>query len=189
LFPFLLLALRCISSALVLKDMWESQGPYSPSPPAPVTPQVTRSTFIKALEERGSVILCPGGQSELVHTWRAFKSHAREFCLYTRHKGFCRVAIEHGANLVPVLALGEMWQLRNLFEYPALQQYSYRKLGFPVPFVLAGRWGVTPFPMKVPLVYVVGQPIPCPPHEPGREGRGGKGSDRREWAGGGQVGQ
>lgn len=38
-----------------------------------------------------------------------------------------------------------------------------------VPFILCGRWGVTPCPRKVPLVYVVGKPIPVPPHTPGEQ--------------------
>lgn len=43
----------------------------------------------------------------------------------------CRVAIEQQASLVPVLALGETLQLRNLYDMPALQQYTYKRLGFP----------------------------------------------------------
>lgn len=80
----------------------------------------------------------------------------------------CRIAIEHQAALVPVLALGENLQLRNLLDLPGLQQYTYKKLGFPVPFILVGRWGVTPFPRRVPLLYVVGRPLQPPPHLPGQ---------------------
>lgn len=46
-----------------------------------------------------------------------------------------RIAIEQQASLVPVLALGEALQLRNLYDIPSLQQYTYRRLGFP------GEWG------------------------------------------------
>lgn len=42
-----------------------------------------------------------------------------------------RIAIEQQAALVPVLALGEVLQLRNLYDMPALQQYTYKRLGFP----------------------------------------------------------
>lgn len=38
-----------------------------------------------------------------------------------------------------------------------------------VPFVLCGRWGVTPCPRKVPLVYVVGKPISVPAYAPGEQ--------------------
>ena len=40
---------------------------------------------MKALDESGAVIMVPGGQAELVHTWRFFKQ--KEFVIYTRHKG------------------------------------------------------------------------------------------------------
>jgi hypothetical protein len=65
-----------------------------------------------------------------VHTWRAFRggeARGREVVLHCRHKGFCRLAIEQRAHLVPVLALGETLQLRNLLDLPALQQYTYRR--------------------------------------------------------------
>lgn len=81
---------------------------------------------------------------------------------------FCRIAIEQQAALVPVLALGEGLQLKNLFHLPSLQQYTYRRLGFPVPFILQGRWGFTPFPRKTPLVYVIGKPLSPPAHVPGQ---------------------
>lgn len=40
-----------------------------------------------------------------------------------------RLAIEQGAHLVPVLALGEGLQLRNLFDLPRLQQLTCKKVG------------------------------------------------------------
>lgn len=128
--------------------------------------QVTRHTFVHALQERGSVVMCPGGQAELVHTWRCFSTRA-EVCIHTRHRGFIRIAIENGASLVPVMVMGEALQLRNLWNLPALQQFTYKRLGFPVPYWLAGRWWVTPLPNKVPLLYVLGEPIQPPSCKPG----------------------
>ena len=51
--------------------------------------QVARRTFVRALQERGSVVLVPGGQAELVHTWR--RTHHGEFVIYCRHKGAAHV--------------------------------------------------------------------------------------------------
>jgi len=87
--------------------------------------------------------------------------------IYAGHKGFVRLAIEQGAALVPVLALGEVLQLRNLISWPSLQRWTYKRLGFPLPYFIGGRWGITPFPAKTPLVYVVGEPIEPPPLQPG----------------------
>lgn len=47
--------------------------------------QVSRRTFVRALNEKGSVMLVPGGQAELVHTWRI--KCRKEFVIYGRHKG------------------------------------------------------------------------------------------------------
>ena len=47
--------------------------------------QVSRRTFVRALEEKGSVMLVPGGQAELVHTWRI--KCKKEFVVYGKHKG------------------------------------------------------------------------------------------------------
>lgn len=87
------------------------------------------------------------------------------FC--SRHKGFCRLAIEHQACLVPVLALGEAFTVRNAFDAPRLQMVTYRILGFPIPYLLVGRWGVCPLPKKVALLYIMGDPIKPPYVEPG----------------------
>ena len=49
--------------------------------------QVSRRTFVRALQDKGSVMLVPGGQAELVHTWR-IKCN-KEYVVYGRHKGEC----------------------------------------------------------------------------------------------------
>ncbi|KAK9814027.1 hypothetical protein WJX73_009556 [Symbiochloris irregularis] len=123
--------------------------------------QVARKSFVKALRERGSVLLVPGGQAELVHTWRLFGR--KELVVHCRHKGFIKVAAEEGAALVPIAVLGEVSTLRNLIDAPWLQHWSYKRLGFPVPYLLVGRWGFTPFPRPTCLRFIVGQPIPMPP--------------------------
>eukprot|EP00210_Caulerpa_lentillifera_P003438 g3281.t1 len=127
--------------------------------------EVSRSTFVKALNEDGSVLLCPGGQEELVESYRATRQ-PQEIVFCSRHKGFCRLAIEQGAALVPVLSLGEIFSLRNAFNIPSFQKLTYKKIGFPIPYWLVGRWAVSPFPKRVPLMYIVGEPIPPPKIQP-----------------------
>ena len=53
--------------------------------------------------------------------------------------GFVRVAAEHGASLVPIAALGEVTGLRNAINIPWMQAWSYKRLGFPVPYLVVGR--------------------------------------------------
>ncbi|GLI68216.1 hypothetical protein VaNZ11_012560 [Volvox africanus] len=204
--------------------------------------QVTRATFRRALRDTGAVLLCPGGQAELVYADRAFPRRGTpaaaaaaaftataatlklnlggalplskpadaaapatsvapntvtdpEVCpagapviaavaaevtapvprptgrqlqprhqlvIFAGHQGFVRLALEEGAWLVPVLALGETLQLRNLISAPEMQRATYKRLGFPVPFILAGRWGLTTLPLRNPLIYVTGRPLQPP---------------------------
>ena len=53
--------------------------------------------------------------------------------------GFVKVAAEHGAALVPIAALGEVTGLRNAIDIPWMQAWSYKRLGFPVPYLVVGR--------------------------------------------------
>jgi 2-acylglycerol O-acyltransferase 2 len=132
---------------------------------------VSRATFSRALRERGAVLVVPGGQAELVEAHRMVPTGGRpaECAVYTRHRGFVRVAAREGAALVPVVALGEVSSLSNVVSLPALQRWTYRRLGFPVPFLLAGWLRVTPLPAKTGLRYVVGCPIDPPQLAPGEE--------------------
>ena len=70
--------------------------------------------------------------------------------------------MQQGAALVPVLCLGEIGCLHNACDWPAMQQWTYKNLGFPIPYLVVGRWGVTPFPRRTGLKFVVGQPIHPP---------------------------
>ncbi|DBB16381.1 hypothetical protein WJX82_004098 [Trebouxia sp. C0006] len=127
--------------------------------------QVSRRTFVCALQDKGSVMLVPGGQAELVHTWRI--KRRQEYVVYSGHKGFVRMGIEHNAKLVPVVVMGEINALQNPIDLPGLQRWTYKNLGFPVPYWVVGRWGVSPFPKRAGLKFIIGEPI-CPrPHVPG----------------------
>lgn len=79
-----------------------------------------------------------------------------------RGAGFVRMALKQGAALVPVLALGEADSLRNLLEWPSMQRWCTKRLGFPIPFLIAGRW-LLPLPAPTGLKFVVGEPIVAPP--------------------------
>ena len=127
--------------------------------------EVTATTFRRALRERGSVALVPGGQAEICVAPRAHHPTRPELVLNTRHKGFVKIALEQQADLVPVLCFGEIYQLRNGISLPRLQAWTYRKFGFPVPFLPVGRFFV---PLPLPreggraLHFVVGEPLRVP---------------------------
>ena len=111
---------------------------------------VSRRSFLRALREKGAVLLVPGGQAELVHTHR-IAHPTREFCVYRSHKGFVRLALQSEAALVPVLALGEVDSLQNLVNLPGMLRWTYKRLGFPVPYLIGGRYQVSPFPRPTGL--------------------------------------
>ena len=77
------------------------------------------------------------------------------------------MAIEHNAKLVPVVVLGEVSALQNPIDLPGLQKWTYKNLGFPVPYLVVGRWGLSLFPKRVGLKFVIGEPIAPKPHVPG----------------------
>ena len=64
----------------------ELDAAFSPLCTPGVVAQVTKKTFMKTLREKGSVMCCPGGQAELVHTHRSFRP-LREWVIITHHKG------------------------------------------------------------------------------------------------------
>ncbi len=79
------------------------------------------------------------------------------------------MAIEEGAALVPVVVMGEVDALRNFVDMPRVQAWTYKKLGFPVPYLVVGRWGVSPLPRQTGLKFVIGEPIQPPAHTPGQQ--------------------
>lgn len=104
------------------------------------------------------MMVCPGGQTELMYTDEGLSSTAPVVRLCVRHKGFCRLAVEHKAAVVPVIAYGEMFQLHNVVGWRWLLERCYRCLGLPIPYLLCGYRG-TPLPQRKPCLFVVGAPV------------------------------
>ncbi|EEY66276.1 diacylglycerol O-acyltransferase, putative [Phytophthora infestans T30-4] len=118
--------------------------------------EVTRSAFAYTLQQKESVLLVPGGQAEMLQQ----QSAKNEVRVYTHHKGFIRLAIEHGVPLVPVLSFKEGEMMDNV-QAPMLQRWFVKKLAFPFPYFPYGR-GMLPIPRKVDIPIVVGEPLEVP---------------------------
>ncbi|KAL3666633.1 hypothetical protein V7S43_008255 [Phytophthora oleae] len=118
--------------------------------------EVTRTAFALTLQQKGSVLLVPGGQAEMLQQ----QSAKKEVRVYTHHKGFIRLAIEHGVPLVPVLSFKEGEMMDNV-QAPMLQRWFVKKLAFPFPYFPYGR-GMLPIPRKVDIPIVVGEPLEVP---------------------------
>lgn len=124
----------------------------------PLCLQITRRSFRHALNTVKHVTFCPGGQAELLYCSDIFCKQQPAVNLCTRHKGFCREAIAHGAAVVPVINYGEVFQVRNAFNWRWLQRLTYKLIGFPIPYLLHGFWG-TPLSKRSPAWLVVGEPV------------------------------
>jgi len=121
---------------------------------------VSKQTFIRTLEQRNSLIVVPGGQAELVLTSRLMGHNGREAAFYAGHKGFIRLALQQGAKVCPIICFGEATSLSNFVDTPKLHQWSYKKFGFPIPFLATGRWWISPFPKAGQgLKFVIGRPV------------------------------
>lgn len=118
--------------------------------------EVTRTTFAHTLQQKKSVLVVPGGQAEMLQQ----QSAKNEVRVYTHHKGFIRLAIEHGVPLVPVLSFKE-GELMDNIRSPQLQRWFVKKLAFPFPHFPYGR-GMLPIPRKIKVPVVVGEPLEVP---------------------------
>jgi 2-acylglycerol O-acyltransferase 2 len=114
-----------------------------------------------------AVLVVPGGAAE------ALDAHPGTHSLtLNRRSGFFRIALQHGACLVPIYSFGE----NDLYEQApnedgtfvrTCQNTMLKYLGFATPFFSgAGSSGaaipMNPIPSRVPVITVVGDPIKCP---------------------------
>ncbi|CAI5969476.1 unnamed protein product [Closterium sp. NIES-65] len=118
--------------------------------------EVSRQGFLTALKDTGAAVLCPGGQSEL--TYHA-TNQSSCIALCARKIGFVRIAVQSNALLVPTLSFGEPHSFDNLFHWPSLQRFTYRRFGFPIPFWPVGLFGCLPLPRDRPMALVMGRPF------------------------------
>lgn len=107
----------------------------------------------KRIKRRGSLALYVGGIGEL------FLSNPRkETVILSKRKGFVKLALKHGAKLVPVYYFGNTTCLSALTSGPLVD--ISRKIGVTLT-VFWGRWGL-PLPRPTKLVMARGKPIDIP---------------------------
>jgi hypothetical protein len=112
----------------------------------------SRKRLAKHLESGKSCVLYPGGIAEL------FLSSPQEEHILAR-KGFIRLALSTGADVVPLYLFGNTTVLQ-VFKHPVLKKIS-RKFGVTLT-LFWGRWGL-PLPHAAEkLIYVRGPPLGMP---------------------------
>ncbi|XP_069920577.1 2-acylglycerol O-acyltransferase 3 [Oryctolagus cuniculus] len=123
--------------------------------------------FVLSQPQRGqAVVIVPGGAQEALYT--AQRRHRLELL---NRKGFVRLALRHGASLVPVYSFGENDTFRckafSKGSWQYLCQVTCKRVTSIAPCIFWGRGlflhkscGLLPLP--VPITTVVGGPIPVP---------------------------
>ena len=105
-------------------------------------------------ETRCSLLLYPGGEKEAL-----LASPAHHAAYVLRHRGFCRLALAHGADLVPCYVFGANAQFRTSTALMRLRRWVQATFAVAIPLF----WGAALLPWVPrrgrPLVAVVGAPI------------------------------
>ena len=115
----------------------------------------SRSIASKALKEGRSLFVCTGGEEEAMLT-----EMGKDVVVLQKRKGFIRLALSHGASLVPVYGVGNS-DLFTTYQFLGRQRRWLQKTCAIALPIFHGRW-LTPLPYKTPMKVVVGKPIPTP---------------------------
>jgi hypothetical protein len=99
----------------------------------------SRGVLTRAIQRGENVILLPGGEKEMMLT--DGESTETQLVLADR-KGFVRLAVQNGMDIVPGFCFGEKWVHKAVRLPKVVRSYLYRKLRL-AGVVLIGRWGVT----------------------------------------------
>uniref|UniRef100_A0A8C4QLR7 Acyltransferase n=1 Tax=Eptatretus burgeri TaxID=7764 RepID=A0A8C4QLR7_EPTBU len=117
----------------------------------------------------GSLLSHPGGGNVVAivigGAAEALACHPGATSLHlNQRRGFVRLALQHGADLVPVYSFGENERYKQ-HTFPdgslirRVQEWCRQTLSFS-PCALRGSWGILPF--RTPIHTIVGAPIPVP---------------------------
>ncbi|KAG7484060.1 hypothetical protein MATL_G00045040 [Megalops atlanticus] len=124
---------------------------------------VSKPSLEFLLSKNGSgnaVVIVIGGAAESLSS-----SPGVNTVVMKQRKGFVRLALEYGADLVPVYSFGENELFRQVvFEegsvMRALQTAFKKVMGFAPCLFIGQSWGLVPY--RTPITTVVGRPISVP---------------------------
>lgn len=121
---------------------------------------ISRQWIGKLLDQKHIAVLVPGGVQEVL-----YMEHGKEVMYLSTRTGFVRLAIKHGAPLVPVFAFGQTRTYDWVRPGPPLVpnwlvERVSRTFG-AVPIGMFGRYGSS-MPHRAPMTVVIGRPIEVP---------------------------
>jgi len=115
----------------------------------------SRSVASKLLECNRSIVVCVGGEEESMYTTKG-----RDIIVLRKRKGFIRLALSYGVDIVPVFGVGNSDTYTTYGFMARQRQWLQKRFGVALP-IFHGRW-FTPLPYKVPIKTLIGEPIPTP---------------------------
>ena len=115
----------------------------------------SRSVANKVLECGRSLFICTGGEQESMLTCAG-----RDIVVLKKRKGFVRLALAHGADMVPVYCVG----LTDIFDtytfLHGVRNWLQKTTALAIP-IFHGRF-FSPLPHAKPIQVLIGQPIATP---------------------------
>lgn len=112
----------------------------------------SKVTAVKAMRElKSSIFVYPGGELEQIET--IYRKH---IAMLSMRKGFIKLAIEEGADIVPVYTFGETDLYKHSHILLNFRKWLVKKFHVAIPF-LYGEYGLMPY--RIPVSMVFGKPI------------------------------
>mmetsp|Transcript_86165 Transcript_86165/g.168545 ORF Transcript_86165/g.168545 Transcript_86165/m.168545 type:complete len:342 (-) Transcript_86165:31-1056(-) len=115
----------------------------------------SKPTAVEAMRQlRASIFVYPGGELEQIET-----IYQKHIAMVSMRKGFVKLAIEEGAELVPVYAFGETDLYYHSRLLRSFRKWIVKKFHVAIP-LLRGQYGLMPY--RTPVTMVFGAPIKLP---------------------------
>ena len=133
---------------------------------------ITKANLLRVMGHGQNVALVPGG----VHEMMKCRPFDKDINISIKHKGFIRVAIQKGYDLVPVLMLHE----NDFYNNPLrdFQHWCYKISGIPLGLPYYTNKYYLPMSNRKPLRVIVGRRI-CTSRENNKSKASENGSDQR----------
>lgn len=114
---------------------------------------VEKRRLVEVMKSNQNVALVPGGVSEML----SCIPHDPTINVSVKHKGFIRLALQQGYDLVPTVFFHASDQYNNPGR--CLQLWTYSKTGIPVGIPIYCNWLLMPFSNRTPIKVALGKRI------------------------------
>ena len=115
----------------------------------------SRHVVEKALKADRSIFVCTGSGEESLLT-----KQGEDTLVLSRRKGFVRLALSYGCDIVPIFGVGNSDLFRTYSWGMGMRMWLQKRLHVSIP-LFHGRY-FTPLPYKKPVTILVGEPLSVP---------------------------